>query len=849
VLQELVGDKSLERFRQEYDKLHRALKKSHESEKRLIKKCRELNQEIVANAAKVQTALKLSQEDQNTIASLKREIEKAWKMVDAAHEKEGRAKETIQQLKHEIQNLSRLVEQGAGLSIGQENTVNELVKVKGELAKERESQAAQIASLTAEIQAYLSKIGSVEGEISAAQDEMTSLREVISTRKADSEKEAAKKEKLESELKTLRGQLEARQQEIKDKVTALTKAQEGVARNEILLREEKGRTDKASKETEVLSSKHVKVTRECDEAAHTLQQMVTDGAQRQVEIKLRQDERERCHADLERIKKTTDAAGKKLQQKRELKAQDEKDKEDAKVEINELEAKLEAARTEHEREKRELDEQLRERDILNKKVVLAAGATQKQLDQVKVHENTRRNLELEISGYKAEAHKQRKSLFLLEKDGEKYGAEAAEATSKYSQALEEVKVREMSIIQLQKRISEGETKLKQQQALYEAVRSDRNLYSKNLIESQDEIAEMKRKFKIMNHQIDQLKEEIHTKDQNLVREHFDRMKVEKEKELLRDNLQKLRTREQQSEDYLAQMSAETTKLNSIINEADKERQRQRKECEIVVNERDILGTQLIRRNEELGLLYERIRIQKSTLQKGEQQYNTRLREIGALKRRIRDLADEMGGLKGSVTNLETLRNEVYQLQRELLQERTKVRALSEELENPMNVHRWRKLEGSDPATYELVQKTHMLQKRLIEKSEEVVDKDLLIRHKEKLYVELKNILARQPGPEVAEQLSTYQQSLAERAKQIEQMDAELSMSHTQASEYKFEISRINKELIEVKKKFYEQRKREQAQLEQRRAERAQPTELLVQEARSTLNRFTGGGFNLNMPAS
>ena len=51
------------------------------------------------------------------------------------------------------------------------------------------------------------------------------------------------------------------------------------------------------------------------------------------------------------------------------------------------------------------------------------------------------------------------------------------------------------------------------QNLYEAVRSDRNLYSKSLIESQDEIAEMKRKFKIMNHQIEQLKEEIQAKDQ------------------------------------------------------------------------------------------------------------------------------------------------------------------------------------------------------------------------------------------------------------------------------------------------------------------------------------------------
>ena len=86
------------------------MKKSHESEKRLIRKCRELNQEIVANAAKVQTAIKLSQEDQNTIASLKKEIEKAWKMVDASHEKEQRAKETIQQLKMEYATCPSLNE-------------------------------------------------------------------------------------------------------------------------------------------------------------------------------------------------------------------------------------------------------------------------------------------------------------------------------------------------------------------------------------------------------------------------------------------------------------------------------------------------------------------------------------------------------------------------------------------------------------------------------------------------------------------------------------------------------------------------------------------------------------------
>jgi hypothetical protein len=78
-----------------------------------------------------------------------------------------------------------------------------------------------------------------------------------------------------------------------------------------------------------------------------------------------------------------------------------------------------------------------------------------------------------------------------------------------------LQLREVSILQLEQRISDSEAKLKVQQSLYEAVRSDRNLYSKSLIEAQEEIAEMKRKFKIMNHQIEQLKEEIHSKDKVL----------------------------------------------------------------------------------------------------------------------------------------------------------------------------------------------------------------------------------------------------------------------------------------------------------------------------------------------
>jgi hypothetical protein len=50
------------------------LRNSYENEKRLLSKVKELNTDIVGNTSKVQTALKLTREDSQTIAALKEEL-------------------------------------------------------------------------------------------------------------------------------------------------------------------------------------------------------------------------------------------------------------------------------------------------------------------------------------------------------------------------------------------------------------------------------------------------------------------------------------------------------------------------------------------------------------------------------------------------------------------------------------------------------------------------------------------------------------------------------------------------------------------------------------------------------
>lgn len=194
---------------------------------------------------------------------------------------------------------------------------------------------------------------------------------------------------------------------------------------------------------------------------------------------------------------------------------------------------------------------------------------------------------------------------------------------------------------------------------------------------------------------------------------------------------------------------------------------------MVINERDILGTQLIKRDEELGLLYEKIKIQKSTLKKGENYYQEKIDDIIRLVDLIKTTKRELNDAEMETECIPDLKREIFMLEKELLETQQKAKYLQDELAKPLNVHRWRKLESTDIDTYELIQKIQSLQKRLIAKTEEVMEKDVLIQEKEKLYIELKNILAKQSGPEVTEKLVLYQQSLKERSKQLKEMVAEI----------------------------------------------------------------------------
>mmetsp|Transcript_9055 Transcript_9055/g.22157 ORF Transcript_9055/g.22157 Transcript_9055/m.22157 type:complete len:871 (+) Transcript_9055:181-2793(+) len=809
VVAQLVADKGLEHFRVEYEKLFRAVKKSHESEKRLLRKCRELNQEIVDNSEKVDTALKMSQADEDTIGELKTEITRAWAMVETAHEKESQAKSTISTLKGEIANLNKLVEQGAIIARTQEAAVSTLKKEREDLLNSKVSLQKSAEELSGGNAELLAKLETIEGERSEGQLEITSLRELNTSKKNEVERQQRALDRVQKdlgELKQTQGNLaenlgdQATTFEMQRERSALIEQQlkeqnrilEKLQVQEKLLTEELKRNEKAFAGAVEAKDDQLKTNMELKHKIKKLQESLRISRQES-------EKADRLLADAKRAKRLDESKF------RELVTTKEQFVEDVKEIIKEIDRMHAYAQ----KDDNSLNKLLHERDLLNRAMIKTDERSKLQMERVKIFDAAADASRAEIDKWKQKVTAGLKKIEELDRAREKLGLECNAQNQKYFQTLDQIKGAESKATDLRKNYGDLRGKLNQQKELYQQVRSDRNGYSRALIESQDEISEMKRKFKIMFHQIEQLKEEIKEKDEALKRETIDYDRKKRECVKRKEEAAKAKKKQQELTQLAELENEEIKKLEHRIHDFESTRLAQKQEYEEVVAERDLLGTQLIRRNDELALLYEKVKIQFSTLENAENVYKDLEEDIRNLKIEHRNVQREAERSKRKGSSLDEVKRTIYILQRELLHERTKVKALSEELENPMNMQRWRKLDGSDPAMYEMIQKVKTLQKRLIHKTEQSVNFDLMLQEKEKLYSELKDLVDKQPGPEVAAQVSAFQTYLKDITNQMKSVAAELNMCHAQMTDYRDEVEKAQHDLQETKRKYFDQKRRNQ----------------------------------------
>jgi len=800
--------RQLDDYRKEVESLMRTMETTYGKVQSDFQLCESRNKEIYEKTIKVRQLQKQVLEDRQRLAALKVNFVQACNDVDQFRDAESKTREQIEVLKGDITEITRQLEQEEGSIIPESKKLDELRGDHEDIEKEKKKSEDMLSALTEKLELLNKQVEDKQKQITNLQESMDSKNKEIEECNIKHIEGVDKHNKMGITLQKKRDEVEQLKKEIKENEVRL---------NDILERRanEKALVDRVDDDLSKMKEKEEILEKSIAQAKIHQQKEEEKREKRRLEIGSYNDELAKLAEENQLLEKENDKIIEEIQMMEGVKGQKKNKKEELdairkemKNNIEELNSQLEKITREIEIEENNNKNAEKTRNIFNRKLVSEEEKEKAFKDLEVTYKNQIARMQNEITLYGRENQRLQKQHAVLENEKQKYSSDAIRANMKYIETVEEVKEKEKIKEDFQKRNKELEEKLKNQQKLYECVRSDRNLYSKNLLESQEEIKDLDRKFKMLTNDINQLKEEKTSKDTQLALVNQELQAMKNKNQIQSGEKEKTEKEINELNQLYKNNALNIAKGSHVIAEAEAERTRQRKDYEMVINERDILGNQLIKRTDELHLLYEKIKIQQSGLAKGKVKYQQVMTVIKSIKDEVSQRKKEVILSKEEIKCIDELKKESVTLYKEVQEERLKVTMLNEELKKKMNYHKWKELEGKDPTTYNMIMKIHSLQRRLIAKTEELAEKDVLIKEKESLYVELKNILAKQSGPEVAEKLEVYQQNLKERMKQLKQYMKELQAYQAQVNAYKYEIERIDNEISTMKKQYFDRKRKE-----------------------------------------
>ena len=365
---------------------------------------------------------------------------------------------------------------------------------------------------------------------------------------------------------------------------------------------------------------------------------------------------------------------------------------------------------------------------------------------------------------------------------EKMARTASQAMAQARETKEELKVKELLILDLTKKQQETEFRLNSFIALYEEVKNARNKYVSQIQSSSQDLAEMKERIKILQNEVEILRNESSEKDRVLADCKKSVQQEVQNRDSLRADLNKKELTYKNKMSIIGQKINEGDKLNLIINQLQKEMNNLIFKYEMACESRNYMGIQLIDKNDELCILYEKSNIQENILKSGEQEIRQKEEEIRMINLELKERQRQLEVIKKQIPLVPDLAEQVLGLKKSLDQEKEKVDILSSKLENPEKHPRKMELAGEDADPEALQAKIQVLEERLNNKKESLLEKELVYEEVSNLAEKLRTqaLDGRKSTLEIAEKINEYKARTTELSRKMLATVSELSMFQSKA---------------------------------------------------------------------
>ncbi|XP_037943974.1 cilia- and flagella-associated protein 58-like [Teleopsis dalmanni] len=471
-----------------------------------------------------------------------------------------------------------------------------------------------------------------------------------------------------------------------------------------------------------------------------------------------------------------------------------------KNQINALEKSIITSGHTYEELRQVKDNILRERDVLRSDIIKTNNIMADLRHQIMVQSNTMDALRLDINKFNVKLDEAKINVLKAERERDEISQEMESLQERIEYLQEQVQLKTNQVTDLTEKLQQKNFALINVKKQLESVHSEKMILQRNL----ETCTQERDNFRILQakntHQISQLTNEI-AQNQNKINSL--NMRIERLNNDKKDLQSELKNKENllaSVRQDLKEMKYKNEQYMKTITDDEKKFMRIKQNLEETRKEKNLVGLQMVRRNDEIILLKEKLDVLQLALDQGQSQYNQRVEDIRLLKTEITKLQTERECHKRALNSTADMREEIIRLNRLLNQERVKVRALMEDTKVPTAVHRWRILRGEDPEKFDLMQKVQVLQKRNLKQHVERGNIEKELYETKNMFDALKRSVEKLPASDVKRKLLDCKRVLERRTLMWKVCQSELSVCEVELKTRQSIIDELRSQVAKMTEK-------------------------------------------------
>ncbi|XP_052494594.1 coiled-coil domain-containing protein 146 [Budorcas taxicolor] len=363
------------------------------------------------------------------------------------------------------------------------------------------------------------------------------------------------------------------------------------------------------------------------------------------------------------------------------------------------------------------------------------------------------------------------------------------AQQKYTNIVREIKAKDLEIRIHRKKKREIHRRLREFAKLYDTIRNERNKFINLLHKAHQKVNEIKERHKMSLNELEILRNSAVTQErklQNSMLKHANNITI---RESMQNDVCKIVAKLQEMKEKKEAQLNNIDRLANMITMIEEEMVQLRKKYERAVQRRNESGVQLIEREEEVCIFYEKINIQEKMKLNGEIELHVLEEKIRFLKLKIAEKQRQIHVTRKLLPVKSALDADLAVLQIQFSQCTDKIKDLEKKFINPEGENRTRLLPGKDMTEEEMIKKMDALELQLAKKEEKLLEKDFIYEQISRLTDRLysKTQACKQDTLLLAKKMNGYQKKIKDATEKMMALVAELSMKQAMAIELQKEV--------------------------------------------------------------